>query len=119
MKWSKAINAHSCSAMLRKLAPLLTARTKQLITRLELYFSDKRNFLIVFRDQRERQTVVQKLASKDEHKDAISRSVIGNFVLDQVARATDQATERLMAMTRKWQNREISNVRLDTSRRAG
>jgi hypothetical protein len=54
--------------------------------------------------------VVQKLASKDEQKDAISRSVIGNFVLDQVAKATDQAAERLMGMTRKWQNREISNV---------
>lgn len=77
---------------------------------LELYFADKRNFLVVFRNQRERQTVVQKLASKDEQKDAISRSVIGNYVLDQVARATDSATERLMAMSRKWQNREISNV---------
>ena len=114
MKWSKAINARSCSAMLRK-SRLCMSMMNELITRLELYFSDKRNFLIVFRDQRERQTVVQKLASKDEHKDAISRSVIGNFVLDQVARATDQATERLMAMTRKWQNREISNVSLDHS----
>jgi hypothetical protein len=80
--------------------------------RLELYFSDKRNFLIVFRDQRQRQAVVQKLASKDEQKDAISRSVIGNFVLDQVARATDRSEQQLLAMTRKWQNREISNVSL-------
>lgn len=54
--------------------------------------------------------VVQKLLAKDEHKDAISRSVIGNFVLDTVARATDKAEQQLVAMTKRWQNREISNV---------
>ena len=78
--------------------------------RLELYFSDKRNFLIVFKDKRERQGVVSKLTYKAENSGSISRSVIGNFVLDQVARAMDRSEQQLEAMTRKWQNREISNV---------
>jgi hypothetical protein len=77
---------------------------------LEIYFSDKRNFLIVFKDKRQRQVVVQKLNSKNESRDAISRSVIGNFVLDQVARAIDKSEQQLDAMTRRWQSREISNV---------
>jgi hypothetical protein len=53
---------------------------------------------------------VQKLSNKDEQRDAISRSVIGNFVLDTVHRAIDKAEQQLEAMTRKWQAREISNV---------
>jgi hypothetical protein len=77
---------------------------------LELYFSDKRNFLVVCKDQRERHMVVNKLQSKDEQRDAISRSVIGNFVLDTVARATDKAEQQLAIITKKWQSREISNV---------
>lgn len=108
----RATNGHSCFVMLREChcqSPSACLRAR-LTHRLELYFSDKRNFLIVFRDQRQRQAVVQKLASKDEQKDAISRSVIGNFVLDQVARATDRSEQQLLAMTRKWQSREISNV---------
>lgn len=60
---------------------------------------------------------MQKLASKDEQKDAISRSVIGNFVLDQVARATDRSEQQLQTMTRKWQSREISNVSANTRER--
>jgi hypothetical protein len=79
---------------------------------LELYFSDKRNFLIVFKDRRERQVVVSKLSSKSEQSGAIAKSVIGNFVLDQVAKAINERSEQqLEAMTRRWQSREISNVR--------
>jgi hypothetical protein len=81
-----------------------------LLFRLELYFSDKRNFLIVFKDKKERQAVVQRLQYKNDARDTISRSVIGNFVLDQVSRAMDKAEQQLEAMTRRWQNREISNV---------
>nr|XP_019045287.1 hypothetical protein I302_05676 [Kwoniella bestiolae CBS 10118]OCF24217.1 hypothetical protein I302_05676 [Kwoniella bestiolae CBS 10118] len=76
---------------------------------LELYFSDKRNFLIVFQDKKERQAVVQKIGSKNDHRDAISRSVIGNFVVDTVAKAMDRSEQQLEALMRKWQNREISN----------
>lgn len=79
---------------------------------LELYFSDKRNFLIVFKDRRERQVVVQKLSSKNESKDVISRSIVGSMVLDVVAQATNRAEQHLDGMIKKWQNREISNVRL-------
>lgn len=83
---------------------------QSLTTRLELYFSDKRNFLIVFKDKRERQGVVTKLTYKSDQAGTISKSIIGNFVLDQVARAIDRSEQQLEAITRKWQNREISNV---------
>nr|XP_018262052.1 uncharacterized protein I303_05067 [Kwoniella dejecticola CBS 10117]OBR84210.1 hypothetical protein I303_05067 [Kwoniella dejecticola CBS 10117] len=76
---------------------------------LELYFMDKRNFLIVFQDKKERQAVVQKIGSKNDHRDAISRSVIGNFVVDTVTKAMDRSEQQLEALMRKWQNREISN----------
>lgn len=77
---------------------------------LELYFSDKRNFLVVFGDKRERQAVVQRISGKKDHRDAISKSIIGNFVLDTVAKAMDKGEQQLEALQRKWQNREISNV---------
>ena len=81
-----------------------------LIISLELYFSDKRNFLIVFRDKRQRQIFMSRLLSKNDPRDAISKSIIGNFVLDTVARAIDKSEQQLEAMTRKWQSRDISNV---------
>lgn len=82
---------------------------------LELYFSDKRNFLIVFKDKRERQIVVQRLSYKNDARDAITKSVIGNFVLDTMSKAIDKSEQQLEAMTRKWQTREISNVRLPST----
>lgn len=78
-----------------------------------MYFSDKRNFLIVFKDKRERQSVVNKLSHKSDSTGGISKSIIGNFVLDQVARAVDRSEQQLEAITRKWQCREISNVSCD------
>jgi hypothetical protein len=74
---------------------------------LELYFSDKQNFLVVFQDKRQRQAVVQKVQVKIEGRDALSRSILGSFVLDTVARVT--RGDQLEDMTRRWQNREISN----------
>ena len=53
---------------------------------------------------------MSRLLSKNDPRDAISKSVIGNFVLDTVARAIDKPEQQLEAMTRKWQSREISNV---------
>ena len=92
----------------------LTRRTRQALIhgRLELYFSDKRNFLIVFKDKRQREGVVQKLVYKDDQRDMISRSVIGNFVLESVNKAIDKTEQQLELMTHKWQAREISNVNL-------
>lgn len=81
-----------------------------LTPRLELYFSDKRNFLIVFRDKRQRQVFMSRLQSKNDPRDVISKSVIGNLVLDTVARAMDKSEQQLEAMTRRWQSREITNV---------
>lgn len=83
---------------------------------LELYFSDKRNFLIVFRDKRQRQLFMSRLSSKNDARDAISRSLIGNLVLDTMARAMDRSEQILEAMTRRWQNREISNVSSESQR---
>lgn len=80
------------------------------VRRLELYFSDKRNFLIVFRDKRQRQVFMSRLQSKNDPRDVISKSVIGNLVLDTVARAMDRSEQQLEAMTRRWQSREITNV---------
>ncbi|EIW67560.1 hypothetical protein TREMEDRAFT_69630 [Tremella mesenterica DSM 1558] len=76
---------------------------------LELYFADKRNFLVVFKNKAQRQKVCQKISAKNDGRDAISRSVIGNFVLDTVARAMERSEQQLEAMTKKWQQREISN----------
>lgn len=53
---------------------------------------------------------MSRLLSKNDPRDAISKSIIGNFVLDTVARAIDKSEQQLEAMTRKWQSRDISNV---------
>ncbi|GMK59712.1 hypothetical protein CspeluHIS016_0803180 [Cutaneotrichosporon spelunceum] len=73
---------------------------------LELYFADKQNFLVVFRDKRERQTVVHKMGIKS----GTAPRVINSFLLDALSRAlVDTRETQLDGMTRKWQNREISN----------
>lgn len=53
---------------------------------------------------------MHKLQIKTDQRDTISRSIIGNFVLDTVSKATDKAEQQLEVMTKKWQAREISNV---------
>jgi hypothetical protein len=73
---------------------------------LELYFSDKQNFLVVFKDKRARSAVVSKMQAKLGTGDPLSRSILGSFVLD-LARASRGA--QLEDMTRRWQSREISN----------
>ncbi|KLT43791.1 beach-domain-containing protein [Cutaneotrichosporon oleaginosum] len=73
---------------------------------LELYFADKQNFLVVFRDKRERQSVVHKMGIKS----GTAPRVLNSFVLDALSRAlVDTREAQLEGMTRKWQNREISN----------
>lgn len=105
----KATNAPSSSGTSRE--SIDTDHCKTDIDSIELYFADKRNFLIVLKDKKERQGIVQKLMSKNDHRDAISRSIIGNFVLDTVAKAVDKSAEQLDNMTKRWQMREISTVR--------
>jgi hypothetical protein len=90
----------------------LSVCSSTLTLRLELYFSDKRNFLIVFKDKKQRQGIVSKLGYKSDQAGSISKSIIGNFLMDQVARAIDRSEQQLDAMTRRWQHREISNVSL-------
>lgn len=75
---------------------------------LEFFFADKRNFLCVFRTKRERQNLLIKLAAKRD-PNAIKQSVIGNFVLDTVARAMEKVGHELENVTSRWQRREISN----------
>lgn len=65
---------------------------------------------MVFNDKKERQGIVSKLQYKTDQAGVISRSLIGNFVLDQVVRAIEKPGQDLDALTRKWQLREISNV---------
>ncbi|BEI85638.1 hypothetical protein CcaverHIS002_0510390 [Cutaneotrichosporon cavernicola] len=73
---------------------------------LELYFADKQNFLVIFRDKRERQTVVHKMGIKS----GTAPRVLNSFVLDTLSRAlVDTREVQLESMTRKWQSREISN----------
>jgi hypothetical protein len=72
---------------------------------LELYFSDKQNFLVVFQDKRQRQAVCQKVQAKIDGG-PLARTVIGSILLDTVARVRG---DQLEDMTRRWQNREISN----------
>ncbi|ORX37123.1 hypothetical protein BD324DRAFT_427163 [Kockovaella imperatae] len=76
---------------------------------LELYFSDKRNFLVVLKDKRERSIIVSKLQYKTNQAGVISQSLIGSFVLDQVVRVIEKPEQPLDALTRKWQSRSISN----------
>lgn len=113
----RATSARSSSAMLRELNfhfpchhDYILTVIKLIALRLELYFSDKRNFLIVFKDKRERQNVLNRMSYRNDPREAISRSVIGNFVLDTVTKAIDRADLQLEIMTKKWQQREISNV---------
>lgn len=74
---------------------------------LELYFADKQNFLIVFKDKKERSAVVAKMGFKAGNG---PRSIMNSIVLDAIARAVvDTRADQLDNMTRKWQNREISN----------
>lgn len=75
---------------------------------LEFFFSDKRNFLCVFKSKRDRQNLLIKLASKND-PNAMKQSIIGTFVLDTVARAIDKVGHELENVTMRWQRREISN----------
>jgi hypothetical protein len=42
----------------------------------------------------------------------MNKSAIGNFVLDTVSKALDKMTHELESVTKRWQQREISNVRI-------
>lgn len=57
--------------------------------------------------------MLSRLSYKNDPRDTISRSVIGNILLDTVSRAIDRTEAQLEVAQRKWQNREISNVRHD------
>lgn len=54
---------------------------------------------------------MQRISSKQD-PNAIKQSVIGNFVLQSVAKAIDKSSLELEGVTEKWQRREISNVNI-------
>jgi hypothetical protein len=81
---------------------------------IEFFLADKRNFLCVFRNKKERQAALHKLSSKKD-PNAMKQSAIGNLIMDTVAKAIDKASLQLDGYTRQWQNRQISNVSLDQS----
>jgi hypothetical protein len=76
---------------------------------IEFLFADKRNFLCVFKNKKERQAVLQRIAGKND-PNAMKQSALGNFLLDTMQKAIDKAGTELDAVTRRWQTREISNV---------
>lgn len=76
---------------------------------IEFLFADKRNFLCVFRNKKERQAVLQRIAGKID-PNTMKQSALGNFLLDTMQKAIDKAGTELDAVTRRWQTREISNV---------
>ncbi len=74
----------------------------------EFFFTDKRNFLLVFRSKKERQAVLQRISSKTDPS-ALKRSALGVLVADAVAKAIDKSTLELENLSSKWMRREISN----------
>jgi hypothetical protein len=76
---------------------------------IEFLFVDKRNFLCVFKNKKERQAVLQRIAAKND-PNTMKQSALGNFLLDTMQKAIDKAGTELDAVTRRWQTREISNV---------
>ncbi|KAJ9113849.1 hypothetical protein QFC19_000042 [Naganishia cerealis] len=75
---------------------------------IEFLFADKRNFLCVLRNKKERQTVLQRISGKND-PNAIKQSALGTFLLDTVQKAMVKAGSELDSLTRRWQTREISN----------
>lgn len=77
---------------------------------LELYFQDKQNFLVVFRDKKQRSLVTSRLNAKLDNREGFAKSVLGSLLRDTVANvAKAMDTEQLEVFTRRWQNRQISN----------
>ncbi|KAJ9116880.1 hypothetical protein QFC22_004537 [Naganishia vaughanmartiniae] len=75
---------------------------------IEFLFADKRNFLCVLRNKKERQAVLQRISGKND-PNAIKQTALGTFLLDTVQRAMEKAGNELDSVTRRWQTREISN----------
>lgn len=77
---------------------------------LELYFQDKQNFLVVFKDKKQRSIVTSRLNAKIDSREGFAKSVLGSLLLDTVANvAKAMDAQHLEVFTRRWQNREISN----------
>ena len=84
--------------------------------RLELYFKDNRSFLIVFPDKKRRRDISDKLeGARATRTLPASRSLSILYRTPLIGRAASKAMtgsrDELATATRKWQVREISNVR--------
>lgn len=75
----------------------------------EFLFADKRNFLCVLKNKKERQAVLQRINGKID-PNAIKQSALGSFLLDTMQKAIDKAGTEIDDATHRWQQREISNV---------
>jgi hypothetical protein len=75
----------------------------------EFLFADKRNFLCVLKNKKERQAVLQRINGKID-PNAIKQSALGSFLLDTMQKAIDKAGTEIDEATHRWQHREISNV---------
>lgn len=99
-------------AHLRTYAEVVETNKRSFLFRdvaIEFFFADKRNFLVVFRNKKERQAALHRLGSKND-PNTMKQSAIGNLILDTVAKAIDRASLELDGYTRQWQNRQLSNV---------
>jgi hypothetical protein len=98
----------------RSFAEIIESNKRSFLFRdvaIEFFFADKRNFLCVFRSQKERRAALRQLSSKND-PNAIKQSALGNLILDTVAKAIDKNSLELEGYTRQWQSRRLSNASL-------
>lgn len=83
---------------------------------IEIYFKDSRSLLLVFLEKKHRQTVHQRLSSvlairaaADPHATGLLKTPLFGRVSARVL--SGFRADELMSAQRKWQTREISNVR--------
>lgn len=79
--------------------------------RLEIYFKDSRSLLVVFLDKKKRTDFESRLMSVDQIGSGGGGSGNSPSLMKRGSRLwTGSRVDQLSSATRKWQNREISNV---------
>lgn len=103
------------SAMLRELSSQISAVDLLTFDRLEIYFKDSRSLLVVFASRKSRQDFSDKLTSSVSfhiHGPPRSPLVLKTPLLGMVgSRVLNGFKDEIGTAQRKWQAREISNVR--------
>lgn len=105
------------SAMLRTFYSPFIFCFFNILSSLELYFKDSRSLLIVFLDKKRRTIINQKLAAITNRQKPELTITPGTVRPHMLGRASSRMLsglkgDELSTATRKWQTREISNVRI-------